>query len=275
MIGHCANLTEPLFLEWMKVYTQQALHNKDMSTIKFDNNTIQKFFTVEGLEDMLDMNDFNANEYRDDDVDKSGDLILDDNEKSMAKRLDTPLIFRKDAQMARGVSGVVNRLYSAANSEHDEDDDDNDDDSNYEMSAHFTTGIFYQSTATDIAESIVAKVSINRRFELCIIGVHCVISISRLLLALKSFVDLGVLFVVNIIDVSAKKLNHLQQLLEKYEIFNDVTVNYLPYNFLQVDNSELQTNHVIICFLHESVDTCFALKITLLQYFVNPNNEDG
>ena len=278
VIDHCAQISLDTFEKWKTIYSSKVLHNKDVSTIVFDKKTVDLFFTVEGVDTLLFESNVNHHHLVEK-VDSGGELVLDEIERRAVLLLDKHII-PEQKKTLRGVDDVTTRLEARFSSGLDVGESDDEAVNDKMLSEHATTGIFYSDTACNIATTLIAKVSINKTFTLCVVGIHCTISICRLIKAVFELLkNSSVMFVVNIIDVSKKKLKYLEKTMRQYHYLFEDKNNFklicIASNFLTIKNETMQHNNAIITFLHQSVDSCFALKFTLLQYLCSPSNCNG
>lgn len=276
IIDHCAAISLKDFEAWKVIYARMKLHNKDMSKIKFDKKTVDTFFTIDGLK-IVNYNTNMSQVDEPEDSAKGSELVLDCIERAAVQKFDKPLHHLEQKRHLRGLDSVTAR-WAAKSDVTSSDSSDNSD--SEALSEHATCGIFYTDTAYTIATNMISKITINSTFTLCIVGVHCVVSLCRLMKALFDLIDnSNVVLVVNVIDVSQCKLDYLRLMVCQYKhmftVKNNFRLTCIASNFLLIKNEVLQINNVIITFLHQSVDECFALKFALLQYFCSPSNQNG
>jgi hypothetical protein len=141
----------------------------------------------------------------------------------------------------------------------------------YTPSDSVLTGIFFQKTARSIARRIVTKTVLNSNCNICVVGVHCIVSICRLVRETRLQLPDEVNLKFNVIDISPARLTMLAELVNLYLTNNrSFELVCIPYNFLLIPNECLQEQHVIMTFLHNSIDRLFAVKFTLLQCYFAP-----
>jgi hypothetical protein len=143
-----------------------------------------------------------------------------------------------------------------------------------DLSERSKTGIFFKSTVEKLVEEIIAKSEIVRAFKICIVGVHCVVSVSRLILEFEN-ASLTTEFSFLIIEYSAKKIADLKAIFQDSELTMKTKIIYHHENFLFVPNHSLQKQNIVLCFLNQSSTRIFALKFILLQCYCNSKNSRG
>ena len=171
----------------------------------------------------------------------------------------------------KGLEAVIAKICKDHSNENDELQLD---DTFYRLSENDKTGIFLDSTAELLAEEILAKAQIGKTFTICIVGIHCVVSICRLILQFEH-ISYVTKFGFTIMDYSKKKLNDLRAMLQQSQPEMKTQVKYKPSNFLFAPNNNFQKYNIILCFLNQSITRMFSLKFILLQCYCFSNNSDG
>lgn len=153
--------------------------------------------------------------HRDEDQESEGcfDIHLDDHETQCVYHLESKDNNDTAISGIRGVFAVSSMYENLLNDDNQQNHFNFDE---YRPTDEVLTGIFFQKTARDIATRIIAKTILNSKCSVCIIGVHCVVSICRLIRATRSQLQDEVNLVVNIIDMSQAKLKMLSQLIKNY-----------------------------------------------------------
>ena len=193
------------------------------------------------------------------------EIYLDDNEIQCVYHLE-PKEKNDPRSYLKGISTVMTRYekFNQPQQTHYCADD-------YTPSDSVLTGIFFQKTAADIARRIVAKTCLNSKCNVCVIGIQCIISICRLIKATRLQLPDEVNLTFNVIDISPARLAMLEELVNVYLKNNrSFKLVCIPVNFLLVPNECLQEQHVILTFLHNSIDRLFAVKFVLLQCYFAP-----
>jgi hypothetical protein len=199
------------------------------------------------------------------------DILLDENERKCVFGLEPKLNSTPISGGTRGISAVSSSYESLFGDEIT----DNQYTTKYQPSDSVITGIFFQKTAREIATRIVAKTVLNSNCNVCIIGVHCIVSMCRLIRATRAQLPEEVSLTFNFIDISVARLEMLAKLTAQYfQQSMNFKIVCTPVNFLLVPNECLQNQHAIITFLHNSVDRLFALKYMLLQCYCCPGEVD-
>ena len=170
---------------------------------------------------------------------------------------------------AKGLESVIARFEIKYASTEDETIKTPESSDNAEPSDNSQKGIFYNSTVTRLAEEIIAKSDIVSKFKICIIGIHCVVSISRFILEFEK-IALSTHFKFLIVEYSQKKNDDLKALLAHYGPLSNIKVKFMTDNFLFVPNNSFQKFNLILCFLNQSSTRIFALKFILLRCYCSP-----
>ena len=124
------------------------------------------------------------------------------------------------------------------------------------------TGVFLRKSMQDVVRKIWMRLNVGPKVKICIVGVHCAVSIARLIQCFMEH-SLSAQLEFNIIEVSGIKKKWLQFLLNDFQ--QKSQVHFQRISFLEVENNTLKDYTVVLSFLYGSIGPLFALKFALLQ----------
>jgi hypothetical protein len=250
------------FNEWSKLYETERLTDlKRVSDWKFSSEAQQRFFDFSSIELGVNYEAFYVDK-------RNGELDLNEWEINILKKNDCNLSLEARKEATRGIDTVISRL-ELIFEEKDNYDDAMISNGGDEVSDVAKRGIFFHQTVADISQAVLTKLSIGVSVKLCVIGVWNVVSLCRLI---NEFDESGfsnsTLFEFTIIECVEVKQNDVKFILENSNLKN-TKFKFLNDNFLLIPNENFQDYNCVLCFLHQSCTSIFALKYILLQLYTS------
>jgi hypothetical protein len=262
---YCSTVTIEDFNSWAAVYAECKLGDlKNVANWRFSPEVIDKFFGGILLNGNYD-NCYYSRYYTDDELN-----ITPIEHNYLCKN---NFAVTKDLQNrpARGLETVIANI----SKKHDNDDGNLGRFELSEISDIDKTGIWFHTTVELLAEEIIAKCEIGATFRICIVGIHCVVSMCRLILHFEH-ISFATNFTFTIMDYSEEKINDLRNMIvQSCQPGMRTVVKYKSINFLFAHNHSFQKYNIVLCFLNQSITRIFALKFILLQCYCFPNNSGG
>jgi len=270
VLEHCSSISEEDFNEWTTIYKESKLSDlKKVSQWRFSSDIIAKFFDIPHLH-----NEYSC--YYTEHADLSiecAELDLNEIEENYLCANETAVSLDLQIKPTKGLGSVIS-TYSAIFGPND-NSNDNADMILKKASERSKTGIFLKSTVELLVEEVVSKAEVGVNFKVCIIGIHCVVSICRLILQFES-VCIATEFSFTVIEISERKNVALKDMLVHLsDSTKKIKINFITDNFLFIPNHSLQNENIIMCFLNASSTRTFALKFILLQCYCDLKNSRG
>ena len=264
VLEHCSLISEADFALWAEVYRKNKLSDlKKIEHWRFAPEVVDKFFNIS-----LSGNYKNCYYTENVDIwDEHDDVDVNKFEKQYLCANEAFVTTDSLLKPAKGLESVISKLQAQFDTVPIEAQTFR----NGKLSELMQKGIFLRSTVAQLADEIIAKSDILSSFKICIIGIHCVVSVGRMILEFEN-ISLSTKFSFLIIDYSNKKIEDLKALLAQSNPEIKTKVKYVVENFLIVDNHSFQTQNLVLCFLNASITRIFALKFILLQCYCSTNS---